>query len=133
MLTPRLPVRTCSLWESLWRLPYYCSRRDAADDMPLKALVLIFVSLPLSPFLVLGASFLLLLVLFAVCCTITKKKFLLCLLSLFRFLQRRCKTAGYKAEGCDRSDSKFRIGSLKCFLGMLFFDAFMRQLLKHAA
>ena len=108
MLTPRLPVRTCSLWESLWRLPYYCSRRDAADDMPLKALVLIFVSLPLSPFLVLGASFLLLLVLFAVCCTITKKKFLLCLLSLFRFLQRRCKTAGYKAEGCDRSDSKFK-------------------------
>ena len=36
---------------------FYCSRRDAADNMPLKALVLIFVSLPLSPFLVLGASF----------------------------------------------------------------------------
>lgn len=70
-------------------LPYYCSRRDAANEMPLKALVLIFVSLPLSPFLVLGASFLLLLVLFAVWCSITKKKFLLHLLSLFRFLQRR--------------------------------------------
>ena len=110
-------------------LPYYCSRRDAANEMPLKALVLIFVSLPLSPFLVLGASFLLLLVLFAVWCSITKKKFLLRLLSLFRFLPRRCKTDGYKATGCDRSDSKFRIGILKYFLSKFLFDAFMRQLL----
>ena len=79
MTTPRLSVRTSPPWEKLGeasfpsllgrglgRLPYYCSRRDAADEMPLKALVLIFVSLPLSPFLVLGASFLLLLVLFSV-------------------------------------------------------------------
>ena len=56
-------------------LPYYCSRRDAANNMPLKALVLIFVSLPLSPFLVLGASFLLLLVLFVVCCSLLGKSF----------------------------------------------------------
>ena len=117
----------------LGRLPYYCSRRDAADEMPLKALVLIFVSLPLSPFLVLGASFLLLVVLFSVWCTITKKKFFLCLLSLFRFLQRRCKTTGYKAAGDDRSDSKFKIGILKCFSVSSFFDAFMRQLLEYAA
>lgn len=59
----------------------------------------------------LGASFLLPLVSFSVCCSITKKKFLLRLLSLFRFLQRRCKTAGYKAEGGDRSDSKFKMDS----------------------
>lgn len=121
MTTPRLSVRTSPPWEGLGRLPYYCSQRDAANEMPLKALVLIFVSLPLSPFLVLGVSFLLLLVLFSVCCSITKKKFLLRLLSLFSFLQRRCKTDGYKATGCDRSDSKFRIGILKCFLGMFLF------------
>ena len=67
--------------------------------------------------------------LFGVRGTITKKKFLLRLLSLFRFLQRRCKTDGYKAVGCDRSDSKFRIGILKYFLSKFLFDAFMRQLL----
>lgn len=65
MLTPRLPVRISPPWEKLGeasfpsllgrglgRLPYYCSRRDAADEMPLKALVLIFVSLP--PFTLFG-------------------------------------------------------------------------------
>ena len=110
-------------------LPYYCSRRDAADEMPLKALVLIFVSLSLSPFLVLGASFLLLLVLFAVWCSITKKKFLLRLLSLFRFLPRRCKTDGYKATGCDRSDSKFKMDSEMLSRYIPLYNAFMRQLL----
>lgn len=97
--------------------------------MPLKALVLIFVSLPLSPFLVLGASFLLPLVLFAVWCSITKKKFLLRLLSLFRFLKRRCKTDGYKAAGGDRSDSKFKMDSEMLSRYVPLYNAFMRQLL----
>ena len=56
MFIPRLPVRTSPPWEGLgeaaWGgrlgvLPsssFYCSRRDAADGMPVMALVLIFVS-----------------------------------------------------------------------------------------
>ena len=53
---PRLPVRTSPPWEGLGEAPwgcsspssFYCSRRDAADGMPVMALVLIFVS-PHSP------------------------------------------------------------------------------------
>ena len=49
---PRLPVRTSPPWEGLGEAPwgcsspssFYCSRRDAADGMPVMALVLIFVS-----------------------------------------------------------------------------------------
>ena len=52
MFTPRLPVRTSPPWEGLGEAPwgvlpsssFYCSRRDAADGMPVMALVLIFVS-----------------------------------------------------------------------------------------
>ena len=53
MFIPRLPVRTSPPWEGLGEaslgvfLPsssFYCSRRDAADGMPVMALVLIFVS-----------------------------------------------------------------------------------------
>ena len=52
MFTPQLPVRTSPPWEGLGEAPwgcstpssFYCSRRDAADGMPVMALVLIFVS-----------------------------------------------------------------------------------------
>ena len=49
MFIPRLPVRTSPPWEgleeaSLSPSSFYCSRRDAADGMPVMALVLIFVS-----------------------------------------------------------------------------------------
>ena len=52
VFTPRLPVRTSPPWEGLGEAPwgvlpsssFYCSRRDAADGMPVMALVLIFVS-----------------------------------------------------------------------------------------
>ena len=54
MFIPRLPVRTSPPWEELgeasWMFSpssFYCSRRDAADGMPVMALVLIFVSPPL--------------------------------------------------------------------------------------
>ena len=54
MFTPRLSVRTSPPWEGLGEAPwgcsspssFYCSRRDAADGMPVMALVLIFVSPP---------------------------------------------------------------------------------------
>jgi len=51
------------------------------------------------------------------------------LLSLFRFLQRRCKTAGYKAEEGDRSDSKFKMDSEMLSRYVPLYNAFMRQLL----
>ena len=75
--------------------------------MPLKALVLIFVSLPLSPFFgVRGQVFVAVGIVSPYDALITKKKFFLCLLSLFRFLQRRCKTTGYKADRDDRSEQQ---------------------------
>ena len=60
MFIPRLPVRTSPPWEGLGEAPwgvlppssFYCSRRDAADGMPVMALVLIFVS----PHSLLGAG-----------------------------------------------------------------------------
>lgn len=55
------------------------------------------------------------------------------MLSLFRFLQRRCKTAGYKAEGCDRSDNKFKMDSEMLSRYVPLYNAFMRQLLEYAA
>ena len=57
MFIPRLPVRTSPPWEGLGEASlspssFYCSRRDAADGMPVMALVLIFVS----PHSLLGAG-----------------------------------------------------------------------------
>lgn len=120
MLTPRLPVRTCSLWESLWRLPYYCSRRDAANDMPLKALVLIFVSLPLSPFLVLGASFLLLLVLFVVCCSLLGKSFYCVCCHFLGFRKDVVRQMVIRPQGVTGVTANLK-WILKCFLGMFLF------------
>ena len=132
MTTPRLSVRTSPPWEGLGRLPYYCSRRDAADEMPLKALVLIFVSLPLSPILVLGASFLLLLVLFAVCCTITKKKFYCVCCHFLGFRKYVVRQQVIRLKGVTGVTANLK-WILKCFLGKFLFDAFMRQLLEYAA
>ena len=146
MLTPRLPVRTSPPWEGLGEasflsllgrglgrlLPYYCSRRDAADEMPLKALVLIFVSLPLSPFLVLGASFF--------CCWYCSLYAALLLRKSFYFVC--CHFLGF-CKGVVRQQVIRRKGVtgvtanlkriLKCPPGMFLFDTFMRQLLKPAA